>query len=261
MTRPVIGMTIELEHDPLTHVVENELRSVMEQAGAIVITLPRSTPVADIDALLAIIDGVTLSGGADVDPSQYGEQRHDLTQPAPAAHDAFEIGIARRALQTGLPLLGICRGAQVVAVADGGGLTQDVPTLHDGAHRHTYPWRELALVPAAEHWHEVDVRPGSRVERWFGDGPRTVNTFHHQAIARTGERLVPTAWSRDGVVEAVESSATRQFAVGLQWHNEMMWRHDKRFRAPHAELVEAAAAFRAGRSRRQPHASAATTGY
>ena len=243
----MVGLTLELE-DPLLFEVEKGLRGVLEDAGVVVIGLPRDTPVADIDAVLDLVDGLTLSGGADVDPAYYDEERHHTTAPIHARHDAFELGLARRALESGVPVLGVCRGSQVLAVADGGSLTQDVETLHAGAHRHRHPWQDSALVPPGEHWHQVRCAPGSRIERWLANGPPRVNSYHHQAVARTGRVLRPTAWSLDGAIEAIEASDGAPFAVGLQWHNELMWRHDARFRSPHRELADAAFGFRHARS-------------
>jgi len=245
MTRPIIGVTIELE-DGLIVDVERGLREPLARAGALVVLLSRGTPAHEVEAVLDLIDGVQLSGGADVDPTYYGADPHELTIPVAPEHDAFELGLAAGALERGMPIMGLCRGAQVLAVADGGTLTQDVETLHPGAGRHMGDWDGTARGPAGDHWHEVVVEPGSNAERWFGSGPRRVNTFHHQCVATTGRVLVPTVRAVDGVIEATERRDGHGFAAGLQWHNEMMWQHDDRFLAPHAELVAAASAFRNG---------------
>jgi putative glutamine amidotransferase len=125
---PVIGYTLELE-DPMLPHVEPALREPLERFGAVTVMLPRSTPADRVDALLDLVDGVLLSGGADVHPRHYAEEVHELTRPIADAHDEFEIALARAALDRGTPLLGICRGIQVLAVADGGRLTQDVETF------------------------------------------------------------------------------------------------------------------------------------
>ncbi len=245
--RPVIGYTIELEDSLLRH-TEAALRAPLERAGALPVVVPRDTPVEDVDELLDLVHGVQLSGGADVDPSHYGQEPHPATSPIGATHDAFELALARRALERGMPILGICRGIQVLAVADGGVLTQDVADLHEGAQMHRHSWRELALAPPGEHWHEVEVEPGSHAESWFAGGECRVNSFHHQAVSSTGARLAPTVRTHDGVIEAVERVDGRGWAAGLQWHNEMMWRHDSRFLRPHEELVEEARRIAAGRA-------------
>jgi putative glutamine amidotransferase len=244
--RPVIGYTVELD-DPLLPHVEPALREPLERHGALALALPRSTPVDRIEQILSIVDGVQLSGGADVDPVHYGEDRHDLTRPIAAEQDAFEIELARRCLERGVPLLGICRGIQVLAVADGGKLTQDLETLHEGAGRHRYGWEDQALKGPGDHWHDITVEQGSDVERWLDGGPTRVNSFHHQCVAATGRRLRVTARGADGVVEAIERQDGDGFAAGLQWHNEMQWRHDERFLRPFADFAEAARLYRLAR--------------
>jgi putative glutamine amidotransferase len=202
---PVIGYTLELE-DPLLPHVEPALREPLERFGALAVVLPRSTPAGRADALLDLVDGVLLSGGADVHPRHYGEEVHALTRPIADPHDAFEIGLARAALDRGTPVLGICRGVQVMAVADGGRLTQDVETLHDGAHRHRFKWVDAALDPPGDHWHEVECVPGSGAERWLAGGPSRVNSFHHQSVAEAGRRLAATA--RPATASSRRSSAS-----------------------------------------------------
>jgi putative glutamine amidotransferase len=237
--RPVIGYTIELE-DPLLHDVEPGLREPLERLGATAVTIPRSTPADRIDELLDLVDGVQLCGGADVHPDRYGQEAHPLTRPFRGDQDALELGLVRGALDRGMPVLGICRGIQVMAVAEGGSLVQDVETLHPGALRHKQDWSGLALVPPGDHWHDVDVEPGSAAERWLTGGPARVNSFHHQCVAEPGRRLRVTARARDGVPEVLERSDGGGFAAGLQWHNELLWRADERFLRPFEDLVAAA---------------------
>ena len=237
--RPRIGVTLELT-DPLLIPVERNFREALTTAGALVIALPRDTPPGDIDELLEGLDGVVLSGGEDVDPSHYGEERHPTVNTVPPEHDAFEIGLAKASLEQGVPILGICRGSQVLAIADGGSLTQDVPSQHPESRTHMVDWVEYAEAAPGEHWHQLKVEPTSRLAGWVGDGAPLINSFHHQAVARTGERLRPVARAEDGVIEATESAPGAPFAVGLQWHNEFMWRRDQRWLGPFRDLVEAA---------------------
>ena len=237
--RPRIGLTLELT-DPMIVPVERNLREPLIEAGALVIAFPRDTPPSDIPELLDEVDGILISGGDDVDPRRYGEEPHPTVKPIPPAHDDFEIALARTALQQGVPILGICRGSQVLAVADGGGLIQDIPSQRPEARSHMVDWPSHAEAGPSEHWHEIDVEPTSRLARWIGDGPPLINSFHHQAVARTGERLRPVARAEDGIIEATESAPDAPFAAGLQWHNEFMWRQDPRWRGPFDDLVDAA---------------------
>ena len=155
-----------------------------------------------------------------VDPARYGHDRHPLTKTFRPEQDEFEIELVRRALDRGMPVLGICRGIQVLAVADGGSLVQDVETIHPNAPRHRQPWVDLALAPPGDHWHDVEVAAGSGAERWFDGGPARVNSFHHQCVSDPGSRLRAT----------------------VHWHNELMWRGDERFLRPFEDLVAAARA-------------------
>ena len=232
-------MTLELD-DPMLVKVERTMREPLVEAGAIVIALPRDTPPDAVPDLLEDLDGILLSGGEDVDPAHYGEERHPTVNTVNPEHDAFELELARAALEQGVPILGICRGSQVLAVADGGALVQDVPSQVEGSGTHMVDWPTLADAEPGDHWHRVNVEPGSRLAAWVGDGEPLINSFHHQAVARTGERLRPVAFAEDGVVEATESAPDAPFAVGLQWHNEFMWRRDGRWLGPFRGLVAAA---------------------
>ncbi|MGA0121459.1 MAG: gamma-glutamyl-gamma-aminobutyrate hydrolase family protein [Gaiellales bacterium] len=237
--RPRIGITLELD-DPLLLPVERNLREPLSREGAIVVALPRDTPPDAVPDLIADLDGVLVSGGEDVDPAHYGEERHPTVNTVPAAHDAFELALARAALEQGVPILGICRGSQVLAVADGGTLVQDVPSQVEAAQTHMVDWKTLAEAEPGDHWHPIEVEPSSRLAGWIGDGAPLINSFHHQAVARTGERLRPVARAADGVIEATESAPDAPYAVGLQWHNEFMWRRDARWLGPFRDLVAAA---------------------
>jgi putative glutamine amidotransferase len=164
------------------------------------------------------IDGLLLTGGGDVDPVFYGEERHPALEDAEPGRDEFEIDLARRAVSTDLPVLAICRGAQVLNVAAGGTLVQDIPTMVDSAYSHTI--RE----PRNAHAHDVSVSAGSRLERALGgavDSAHTcrVNSRHHQSVGQLGGGLVATAVAPDGVIEGIEKSDAA-FCVGVQWHPE-----------------------------------------
>ena len=191
-----------------------------------------------------------LCGGYDVDPAHYGHERHELTKTGgepQVEQDAFEIALARAALQRGLPILGICRGIQVLAVADGGTLTQDVRTLHPGAHTHRYKWTDLRWSRPATTGTRSSPSPAPRRRAGSRAARRASTRSTTSAWPPPARVLPPTARTRDGVIEAIERQDGRGWAVGLQWHNEMMWPHDERFLAPHRELVDAARAYAARR--------------
>jgi putative glutamine amidotransferase len=185
------------------------------QAGGLPVLLP---PVDAGAGLLPRLDGLVLSGGSDVDPARYGAAPHPKAGPFYTDRDSAELELCRHALASGLPLLGICRGLQVINVALGGTLYQHLPDVvgHDG---HS---PELAGYGM----HKVSVTPGSQLSGILGRSEAAVPTHHHQAIDRLGAGLVATAWTDDGIIEAVElapsgeRTATVPFMMAVQWHPE-----------------------------------------
>ncbi|MGD9527155.1 gamma-glutamyl-gamma-aminobutyrate hydrolase family protein [Pseudonocardia sp.] len=176
-------------------------------AGGSPLLLP---PVAAAAAAVDALDALVVTGGPDVSPSLYGAARHPRTGPPREERDAAETAVVRRALDRGIPVLGVCRGLQVLNVALGGTLQQHVPDAvgHTG-HNPT---------PGVFGWTDVVPSPGSRVAGALG-GPVRVRCHHHQAVDRLADGLVVTARAADGLVEAVELGGSA-FVVGVQWHPE-----------------------------------------
>jgi putative glutamine amidotransferase len=204
----------------------------VQQAGGVPVVVPPLAPEA-IGPFLDRVDGLCLSGGPDLHPAAYGAEPHPRLGPTEPRLDAFELALVRAADERELPVLAICRGAQVVNVARGGALHQHLPD----AVGETVDHRQTAA--AGQPTHPVTVAPGSRLAAIFGRGRTDVNSFHHQAASRMGEGLVPTAWATDGTVEAFEAPGDR-FLVGVQWHAECLVGR-RGHRALFAELVAAAA--------------------
>jgi putative glutamine amidotransferase len=193
----------------------------LDAAGAIPVVLP-PVGVPGVAELLDRLDGLCLSGGPDLDPAAYGARdRHPELGPTEPSLDEFELALARAALERGMPILAVCRGAQALNVACGGTLHQHVP-----GHRQT--------VPAGEASHQVRITARSRLARLLGARVAGVNSFHHQAVDRIGAGLRVVARAEDGTVEAVEGTG---FVLGVQWHAEAMVAHACLFEA----LVDAAA--------------------
>ncbi len=222
---PVIGVTSTLKKDadsvaqrPLGSFVRADLDYVegVAQAGGIPVVLPPVLETAE--EVARRIDGLLLCGGSDLDPSYYGEEPiPELGVPLPE-RDAFEMALLDHALRRGTPVFGICRGLQLLNVALGGTLYQDLPSqLGNGsiAHRQQMPkWQ----------WtHEVEVDGGSNVAKIMESTELRVNSYHHQGIKDLAEPLLATARASDGVIEAVESpSLSEHWLVGVQWHAEAM---------------------------------------
>src|SRR3954451_246197 len=188
-------------------------------------------------AVLQSIHGVLLTGGGDVDPAFYGEDRHETVEDAEPGRDEFEIDLARRAMEQDLPILAICRGAQVLNVAAGGTLVQDIPTgvSTDLSHSITEPKNRVA--------HGIEVAADSRLHSALGGAVDAscacrVNSRHHQSVGKLGQRLVASAKAPDGVIEGIEAPDAA-FCVGVQWHPENFWRTGE-FKPLFDAFVEAA---------------------
>ena len=206
--------------------------AAVQRAGGIPVVLP-PIPPGDVPALLERLQGVCLSGGPDLDPAAYHARAQADLGPVEPELDAFELALARGADAAGLPVLGICRGCQVLNVARGGTLHQHLPAVTDGLlhHRQTEPGRVST--------HTVRVAPGSRLAAIVGGGELEVNSFHHQAVDVLGDGLVATAWAPDGTIEAIEDRR-HPFLLAVQWHAEGLVgrpEHESLF----AALVDAAA--------------------
>lgn len=189
----------------------------LKKAGAEVRTVDAGTG-APADITLAGVDGVLLTGGQDVDPALYSEDRHPTTQDAEPGRDELEISLARQALDANVPLFAICRGVQVLNVAAGGSLVQDIPS--EIGHMVPHDIREPRNAEA----HPVRVKPGTKLaDALAGEindhGETLVNSRHHQAIGTVAPGLEVTAVAPDGLPEAIEKSGD-QFCVGVQWHPE-----------------------------------------
>jgi putative glutamine amidotransferase len=208
---PVIGVTVCSR-------LTDYLASI-EQAGG----RPRVLEVSESPRkLVDELDGVLLTGGGDIDPVLYGEERHPTVEDAEPGRDEFELDLARRAMAADLPVLAICRGAQVLNVAAGGTLVQDIPSAIESDLQHTIEMPKDAVA------HDVRVTPGSRLEGALGSTVDAshlcrVNSRHHQSVARLGVGLVESASSPDGLVEAIEKPDA-DFCLGVQWHPENFWR-------------------------------------
>jgi putative glutamine amidotransferase len=196
---------------------KNYVRSLIA-CGAAPILLPTSLDHSTWREMYDTTDGVLISGGGDVEPSLFGEDRHELTNDVDLERDHVEIALVRWALEDDKPLFAICRGVQVMNVALGGTLIQDIPTQHGDRIEHRGNWIGAARDKVL---HEVCVEPGSRIASIIGEGNIGVNSFHHQALKRVANGLGVTSRSPDGIIESVEIPDKRYF-VGVQWHPEEM---------------------------------------
>ncbi|MCD6368401.1 MAG: gamma-glutamyl-gamma-aminobutyrate hydrolase family protein [Thermoproteales archaeon] len=187
----------------------------VKKAGGIPIVLP---PEPDfIDDLIDIVDGVLITGGGDIDPWLYGEKPHFKTRYINITRDIFELELTRKTIDRGKPVLGVCRGIQVINVALGGTLIQDIDSEVDPVIPHNF--REGGKDYRV---HFVEIDRTSRLYEILGVSRLKTNSFHHQAVKNVAEVLRPVAWTEDGIIEAVESKDKKVFILGVQWHPETM---------------------------------------
>jgi putative glutamine amidotransferase len=219
VTTPLIGLTCYAEpaswgvwRDVPAVLVPTTYVNALRAAGARVLLVPpeRQLASADADRLVGVLDGLVLAGGADVDPARYGQQPHAVLQAPRPDRDEAEVALVDAAVRADLPLLGICRGMQVMAVAAGGELEQHLPDRvgHD----------EHSPAPGEYGDHGVRLAPGSRLATVLGERV-DVPTYHHQGVA-SHPGYEATGWADDGVLEAMEAPGA-QWRVGVQWHPEV----------------------------------------
>jgi putative glutamine amidotransferase len=188
------------------------VRAVQRAGGRPVLLLPDPEDAEDPDGVLDMIDALIVTGGAgDVDPALYGQEPHPETGPVQEERDAYELALVRQAIERRMPVLGICRGMQILNVAYGGGIEQHLPDVvgHED-HRHT---------PGTFADHEVGLESGSLAARAAGAERTAVKSHHHQGVREIGEGLVVTGRSEDDAVEALEDPSC-PFVLGVLWHPE-----------------------------------------
>jgi putative glutamine amidotransferase len=218
---PIIGLTPALEEarwgpwEAAAHVLSRSYSDQVQRAGGIAVLLPPDPRASeDPEPWLDLVDGLILTGGADLDPDAYGAEPHPETKGTVPERDAFEIALARGAMERDLPLLGVCRGMQVMNVARGGTLIQHLPDdVGHEDHR-----RVMGSFDHADH--DVRLADGSLARRVAGEAIHSTKSHHHQGVDRIGDGLEVTGWATiDDLPETIEDPACA-FALGVQWHPE-----------------------------------------
>jgi putative glutamine amidotransferase len=219
VSRPLIGICAAVERaswgawETVANVSPRAYSLTVQAAGGMALLLPPDDTAAEQPGqMLDLLDGLMLAGGSDLDPASYGAREHPETRGTWPERDRFELGLTHAALERDLPVLGICRGMQMLNVACGGTLVQHLPELlgHED-HRHTR---------GAFSDHEVRLEPGSLAGRAVGAERAAVKSHHHQGVDELGEGVVVVGWAEpDGTIEAIELPG-RRYALGVLWHPE-----------------------------------------
>jgi putative glutamine amidotransferase len=242
VSRPVIGICAALDEvawgawTPLSDISPRSYSRAVQSAGGMALLLPPDDAAAERpEDMLDLVDGLLLAGGADVDPAAYGARPHPETAGSRPERDRFELALTHAALARDLPVLGICRGMEVLNVACGGTLVQHLPDRLDGSERHRH-------TPGAFADHDVRLAEGSLAARAAGARRAAVKSHHHQGIDELGDGLAASGWAvEDELVEAIELPS-KSYALGVLWHPE----EDQNSRV----VASLAAAARAGRRAR-----------
>ena len=238
MNRPVVGITTYVEPakwgpwELEAALIPFAYVQAVERAGARALLVPPSED--GVEETVDALDGLLLSGGADLDPENYGADPHPETAGLRPERDRAELALLDAALARDMPVLAVCRGLQVLNVALGGSLYQDVGTDPGTQVLHSQ------TEPRDQPTHKVKVTPGSRLAETLGADELEVNSMHHQAIKRLGRGLTAVAWAPDQIVEGAELGDPARFVLGVQWHPEEQVGHSEPARRLFAALVAAA---------------------
>ncbi len=237
---PLIGVTTGVARVNATSPERAQVNAAylhaVQQAGGVPVLVPPHLRPTELLDLLQMVHGLVLTGGGDISPALYGEAAHATTEFVSEQRDTLETACLRYALGQDLPLLCICRGMQLLNVAMGGSLVQDIPSQVPGAivHRQT--------GSRAEPSHTVWLKRGSRTAALLGTATPMVNTLHHQALKDLGRALEAVGQAPDGVIEAVEMPGREAFLIAVQWHPEEMVGNSEEARRLFEGLVAAAKA-------------------
>lgn len=224
MARPVIGLTCgrHTSQDNVRVVGTSEAYTqAVLRAGGLPLLIPLGLPGAELQRLVALVDGLLFTGGGDVEPERYQSQPHPLVDSVDPDRDQIEIDLLRHAAANGIPFFGICRGLQLINVAMGGSLYEDICDQHPGALQHQH----FDDQPRDYRAHEVEIAPESALGQILEQSRVHVNSLHHQGIRELAPGLTASAWAPDGIIEGIELISDT-FGLAVQWHPEWLPQDD-----------------------------------
>ncbi len=237
--RPRIGLTATFcthpTYDMRMAALGQRYISAVRAAGGLPVLIPSDTPPEEAPALVNAFDGLLLTGGGDIAPERYGGHHHPAVYGLRPSRDALEIALVQEAIARRKPFFGICRGIQVLNVALGGTLYEDLATQYPHALRH----RSDAKTEREMLAHGVRLAAGSRLARLFGTERLEVNSLHHQGVRDVAPGLEATGWADDGLVEVLEVPH-HPFGLAVQWHPEWLYQKYPQHAVVFRALVEAA---------------------
>ena len=242
-SRPRIGITMRLELETDRFYLSRHYSEAVEAAGGVPVHISLIPNQGYIKAVMDGLDGVLLPGSdSDVDPVRYGHEPHPKLGAVIPVKDETDLLVLEEAERRGLPLFAICFGMQVLNVFRGGTLIQDIASQVPNAIKHEQG------APRDRPSHNVKLAASSLLSSLAQDQEAFVNSHHHQAIETVGKDLIATAWSSDGLIEAIEDPRPKHFVFGVQWHPELGWQHDHFSRALFDRFIAATRDYAAGKA-------------
>lgn len=214
--KPLIGITASMEVGKKGHNISHANVDAITRAGGIPVVLPNILEEDNIEELANKIDGLYVTGGADIDPTLFGEEPHKDLGGVTPTRDYFELTMTKKILDKGKPFMGVCRGSQILNVAAGGTLYQDIHAQTDKA-----LLQHAQKAPRSHGSHFVEIEEGSLLHRLTGVEKHKINSYHHQAAKDVADGFQVSGRASDGIVEAIEKK-DHPFVLGVQWHPELM---------------------------------------
>ena len=228
--KPVIGITAAYDFEKGFCSVKEDYYEAIIQCGAVPILIPVTEVKSMWVEYLDICNGIILSGGPDIDATYFGEYNMPYANEISPVRDSMEIFLANQAIAMDKPLLGICRGIQIINIAAGGSIFQDIYAENNAE------GKLMKHDQQAPRWfqiHNINIQSGTCLHNIFGKETLKVNSFHHQAVSKVAPEFIVNAYAQDGIIEAI-SHKNKKFVLGVQWHAENLWRKDK----THLKLFE-----------------------